>query len=255
MIPFGLRPFNKPDLARPYAALASFYDDLMDHVEYQIWADYLELLFKKGGKRVRFILDSGCGTGVLLSELSKRQYHITGFDQSLEMVKIAKRRRNQKICCANLIQLPFSKGFDAVLCLFDTVHYLKCDQIESFFLETSRVLSSGGLFIFDVVTEQHVLEYWADYTDIIKEKNWELVRRSWYDRGKKIQYTEFEIFFVTKKKRVKEKHVQQIYPLKVMQKIIAQTGFQTIGVFSEMTLDPGSEASDRVHYVLRRIKS
>ena len=46
-----------------YETLAKMYDALMDDVNYQKWADYIDTMLQKNGCPGKRLLDLGCGTG------------------------------------------------------------------------------------------------------------------------------------------------------------------------------------------------
>ncbi len=236
----------------PYEALAPFYDEVMHHVDYKEWMEYIDSIFNRYRPRTTTVLDAGCGTGKGLRLLRGMGYRGFGCDRSLAMSKSAARRCRQAVCRADITAMPFANGFDAVVCLFDTVHYLQPDQMNRFFAEVHRVLSPRGLFVFDVVTERHVLDYWADCTDLIRRKRWEAVRWSWFDRRRSIQHTEFDIFLTGRKTIWRESHRQRIYPLETVRQAAEKAGFFTRGCFEDMTFRTGGERSDRVHFVMRR---
>ena len=69
-----------------YEFLAGCYDELTTDVGYARWADFLERIFARGGRRVHTVLDLACGTGSLTRELALRGYEMIGVDRSEEML-------------------------------------------------------------------------------------------------------------------------------------------------------------------------
>ena len=55
-----------------YGPFAEVYDEFMQDVSYEQWADYMERLWQTHGKHPKLVLDLACGTGSLCVELSKR---------------------------------------------------------------------------------------------------------------------------------------------------------------------------------------
>ena len=224
----------------------------MGHVDYKAWADFIVKLFEKYGNNIHNVIDGGCGTGTLISILEGKGYRVAGFDRSLEMIRRAKRKSNIPYWQGDLTSIPLFSDWDAFLCLYDTIQYLTPEEIEKTFREVKSVLKETGILIFDAVTENHVLQYWANYTEVDSGKTWKMIRRSWFERNKKLQHTEFEISFREEKKVYYEHHIQRIYKLEEIEDIGEKAGFNILGRFDGFTFNPGNEKSDRVHFVLQR---
>ncbi|QDT64188.1 class I SAM-dependent methyltransferase [Calycomorphotria hydatis] len=95
------------------------------------------------------VLDAGCGSGEHLLELVQRGAVGSGFDQSAEMIEIAKEKFQQAGVAAELfvhdLQSPlerFEEGrFDLVISAL-ALHYV--ENLEPVFQEFSRLLRPGG---------------------------------------------------------------------------------------------------------------
>ena len=119
----------------------------------------------------RRILDVGCGSGPLFAALRDRGAIVTGFDSSVGMLKLARRRLGDEadLLVADLGQpLPFSDGAfdDAVASL--VLHYL--EDWTAPLAELRRVLKPGGRLIASVnhPIQGHPLvrpgaDYWATH--------------------------------------------------------------------------------------------
>lgn len=114
-----------------------FYNEMLE------MPSVLELLGNVKGKK---ILDLGCGTGIYTKILTKKGALVKGFDISPEMIKIAKRENPQlDLKVGSAYDIPFGEKFDIVISSL-VVHYLK--DWDKLFAEVSRVLKTGGIFIF-----------------------------------------------------------------------------------------------------------
>jgi SAM-dependent methyltransferase len=235
----------------PYTRIAKFYDRLMAHVDYQEWADYLMACFRLIGLRIRRVLDGGCGTGSLMAKLKTQGFSVAGFDLSYDMVVMAKQKGLEFVWQGNLLQPAVRELWDCMISLYDTVHYLKKAEIPVFFQAAQRVIRPEGLLIIDLVTEHHVKNYWANYTENGEESGFRYCRRSWYDPEEKCQHTLFEIGRKAKA-LYEEHHYQWIHPVSLVIEHACAAGFALNGQFDECTFHEATSVSDRIHLIFSR---
>lgn len=105
----------------------------------------LDLLGDVAGRR---ILDAGCGSGPLLTDLSERGAEVAGFDASPAMIRLARERLGDEVDLqvADLTQrLPYGdEAFDDALAVL-VLHYL--EDWSQPLLELRRVLKPGGRLV------------------------------------------------------------------------------------------------------------
>ena len=75
-----------------YSAFAYVYDELMDNVPYDTWAEYLIGLLKENGVPDGLVCELGCGTGQMTRRLSAAGYDMIGIDLSEEMLDVAREQ-------------------------------------------------------------------------------------------------------------------------------------------------------------------
>jgi len=93
------------------------------------------------------LLDVGCGTGAVLTELEKRGQAV-GIDLSHDALTFSKERGLNHLVYANAEQLPFlCNQFEAVVSL-DTIEHVPDHQSAA--AEIFRVLKPGGIFVMNV---------------------------------------------------------------------------------------------------------
>jgi len=165
---------------------AEIYDLVYQDKDYESEIKFLEQILEK--YNVKTILDIGCGTGRHSVILSQDGYDVLGIDKSIDMIKIARKKtKDSSLRFKHCSILKFKKQefFDACLCLFDTMGYLKQKDIPVFFKIVSEHLQRNGLFIFDYWdtdrVEQHGLS--TLLFKLFKEKRKILLR---------ITYSEFK---------------------------------------------------------------
>ncbi len=99
-------------------------------------------------------LDAGCGSGIMLVDLSIRKFEVFGVDISSSMVKEAKELplrfgiTEPFLCVADIENLPFiDRSFDLIVCA-GVIEYL--DQDDRALSEISRVLKPNGIAFLSV---------------------------------------------------------------------------------------------------------
>ena len=75
-----------------YSAFAYVYDELMDNVPYDAWAEYLIGLLKENGVVEGLVCELGCGTGQMTRRLAAAGYDMIGIDLSEEMLDVAREQ-------------------------------------------------------------------------------------------------------------------------------------------------------------------
>ncbi len=244
--------------AAPYAVLASIYDQVMNHVDYEHWARHLLRLARLHGMSPRRILDLSCGTGRLCRELAARGCELLACDASLPMLKVAVENAAQTLdihfWCASMDRLAVKSPVDLVLSSYDSMNYLHTPaKWRATLLQAHQILRPGGLFIFDISTLHNSIDVFADYV------NEEHFAEGWYRRESRfaaesqLQYNYFEIeLSATPGCLYKEVHIQKIRSLDEIDQFIAASPFLCLGRYANFSLRPGSDRSDRVHYVLTK---
>ena len=243
--------------ARPYAALAPYYQRVMEHVDYASWADYLLLLLKTHGRKPKSLLELGAGSGLLAYYFrpSSIQYRVTT-DISSEMIALANPEYAGYRVTVNAVQLPFTRKFDMILMTYDAINYLSEEGIASFFSEVYRLLTDKGVFIFDVTTEHNSLSYFADSSSIDEYPGEAFVtRRSWYERSTREQFNRFDFFESNPNGTYNHKtetHRQVIYPMRFFTKAARAASLEIEASYADFTLSTKLTRSDRVFFVISK---
>ena len=262
-----------------YRVIAPYYDWIMAHVDYDAWGRHLSRLWRRFGPDPASVLELGSGTcpfarravfppgaRVVYSDLSP---YMLGRAADGLAPPAAGREAGPPAgnlpgisgavpprVAANALSLPFKGPFDLCLMVYDAFNYLMTeDDAARCLSEARRVLAPGGLFIFDVTTEANSRRHFEDMLDFGELEGCTYVRESRFDREAGLQRNDFT-FFVEREPglfaRLKESHQQRIYRLSALRAMARRAGLEVEGCFEGFTFRPGSEASERVHIVLRR---
>ena len=241
-----------------YDGLAPIYDYVMRHVDYVEWAGYVHSLLERHGSGGRRLAELACGTGNATLEFDRLGYAVAGYDGSPAMIDVA-RGKAQVLCrdiafaVRDLRDLGDIGPVDAAVCLYDSFNYLlEPADVDGALAEVSRVLADGGIFIFDVCTEQNSLRHFSDVRDAEEGPGFVYSRHSYYDRERRLQHNAFDIRYDEGDIHVRETHTQRIYRCDDLVARIGMASFDLLATYDGFSLREGSEKTNRVHFVLRR---
>ena len=96
------------------------------------------------------------------------------------------------------------------------------------------------------------LDHFRDVHDAEEGPGFVYTRHSYYDRKRQLQFNSFDICLGEEGNHVRETHSQRIYSHRDLLAHIEASPFELLGAYDGFTFDPGSDESDRVHFVLRR---
>lgn len=241
----------------PYQGLAPIYDYVMRHVDYDEWAAFLQSVFQRHAPQTQRVIDLACGTGNVSTELAYLGFEVTGADLSASMVRVAGEKAalngsHSEFVQRDLRDLSGLGPFEAAVCMYDSFNYLlELEDIDEALAQVCSILEPGGLFVFDVCTERNSLRYFSEVRDRESGPGFSYERHSYYKANERLQHNHFAIRFEGDEELYEETHVQRIYRLSDIAARIDASAFELLDVLSEFTFNPGSEESDRIHYVLR----
>jgi len=246
-----MKALRKSGQRDPYSCLAPVYDHMMSHVDYEAWAEYIASLIAKFGNGGRRLVDAGCGTGRFLRALRQRGYRAFGTDISFDMLAECRRRGDDGVWQGDIRNMALRRPADAVVCLYDTLHYLEPGELGVFFQTARNLLNPGGVLIFDVITEGFLRGYWADFSEWDRVKEYDYSRRSWFDPANRCQHTEIRVHNDSQDRTYTEHHRQWLFELDMIPEIAEHNRFSLAGRFGEFTYEPPGEDADRIHFVFR----
>ena len=148
---------------------SSLYDDRHSFV-WKKAADLIDLLDPQPGER---ILDLGCGTGHLTSQIAERGAEVIGLDASLSM--IAQARQNYpklKFALADARTFELGRGFDAV---FSNAALHWIPEPAPVIASVARALKPGGRFVLEMGAKGNIARIVEALTAVL-----EAARNPWY---------------------------------------------------------------------------
>jgi ubiquinone/menaquinone biosynthesis C-methylase UbiE len=115
-----------------FSDYAQYYDLINQQKDYKQEVDYIISLLNKFAPNAKHLLELGCGIGLHAINLAEKGYHITGIDQSQNMINVARKRlKTLPNYISNLIDFnigdirtySINKSFDVALSLFYVISY------------------------------------------------------------------------------------------------------------------------------------
>jgi len=219
-----------------YKEFSQIYDLLMDDIDYEKWTSFL---IKKIGQNKNKILEAACGTGGITCILSEKNYKVTAFDLSEDMLMRAYdklgRNRSVKLLNQNMIDFEIDDKFDAAICCCDGINYLKQDEIILFFNRINKHINKGAKFVFDISTEYKYRTMYNENYVYDDEEIFYVWENIFSEDNNSI---DIEInFFIndTKEKydRITEIQTQYIHSIDNIKSILSDSGFNNIEIYDD----------------------
>ncbi|GAB4186790.1 MAG: hypothetical protein Kow00108_23860 [Calditrichia bacterium] len=236
---------------KPYEIVSLFYDDMMEHVNYREWAEYVELLINRYNLPYHDLLEIAAGTGKFADYFS---YPMVGMDRYLPMLKKYKQRHpDHQVVVEKMPELKSIKAqsFSGVLILYDSINYIvPGSDWRLFFEKVNDILKPEGWLLFDIVTQYCCKKYFMD--DMIEEQFRDIhyKRIIKYDEGNSIQHNFF--FVTTEFGKFMEHHRQFIPNARWITSELKRSGFKKIYQFHEFSLKNPNSRSLRIHFLARK---
>lgn len=251
-------PKNKLE---PYAAFAEIYDDIMGGVDYEAWADYVELLLQRFAKKPRTLVDLACGTGSSALPFAERGYRVYGVDISTAMLGKARQKAEEKglniaFYRGDLRKLQFSEKFELALLFQDGLNYLLSeDDLTQAFKEIRRIIKPGSLFIFDLTRpklrwkhEQSSVQFadLEDYT-LIWESSYCEQESIWSIRLIGFHRSDRELF-----RKFEETHKEKDYSPARVTALLEKCGFTLLGLYPSFNLEAPQGNESKLTFVAEK---
>ena len=239
-----------------YQGFAELYDELMDDVNYEGWADHYTRLLSIYGIRSGKVCECACGTGSLTLPLQKRGFQMTGVDLSREMLWQAAQKARKNGIAIQFVQqdmrsLNLHKPVDAVLATCDGVNYLLTEEdLLGFFRAAKRAILPGGALIFDVSTPyklKNILCSGLMYED--RDDVTYLWQNTWHERSQTVNLD--LCFFVRENdgryRRMEEHQTQRAWNMETLKEVLWKAGFRAVCMYSNGSLNAAKEQDERWH--------
>lgn len=236
-----------------YHDFANWYDKMMNSVDYDEWASYLDAFLKKHD--CRSILECGCGTGNITLRLARKGYNIIASDLSEDML-MQTRKKMQKagfhfpVIQQDMCSVSLHKPVDAIISACDGVNYLAASP-KLFFLSAYAALKPGGILLFDISSKNKLSVALNNTSFSETGEDWAYICDCEYSDQDSV-LNMFLTCFVKENslyRRFEEQHIQQAYSNDEIVLMLEQANFKTVHCYKCFsTLEP-DETDDRIQFL------
>ncbi len=246
-----------------YSGFADVYDELMDNIPYDEWADYLCGLLAENNVNSGLVAELGCGTGNITRILSQNGYDMIGIDYSENMLDVARAKAAEDdkgdilYLCQDMREFELYGTVAAVVSICDSINYItdENDLLKVFKL-VNNYLDPSGVFIFDFNTKHYYMDVVADATIAEDREDISFIWDNYYDEETDINELSLSLFIAEDEKdklyrKYEELHLQKGYTVEKIKSLIEQSGLSFLNAYDAFTHDAPHEASERVYIVAR----
>ena len=246
--------------ADSYEAFAYVYDNFMDNIPYEEWADYLIGLLKEYGIDSGIIADLGCGTGSMTKLLADAGYDMIGIDNSIDMLEIAREKMmdsEQQILylLQDMREFELYGTVHAIVSVCDSMNYiLEKEDLVKVFRLANNYLEPRGYFIFDMNTQYKYRTQLGDRTIAEDREDMSFIWDNFYDEETKVNEYSLSIFVQEEEdlyRKYEEVHYQRAYSLEEVKEAIKEAGMEFVTAYDAFTHEDPKETSERIYIVAR----
>ncbi len=242
---------------QPYQRLATYYDQLMDYIDYDIWVKDIETLVKPFNPGSTW-LDISCGTGSMALRLAKRGWDMTAVDLSPHMIEIARGKQQQEQVkvsfeAGDMTSYAATTGYDVIINLHDGLNYLlEPTDIHDFMNNTFNLLNPGGVLLFDVATPLLCQTHFRGYREIFNDEQGGYERYTKYDSNSRLVESTFTLNTGDEDTVEVETHIQRAYELCDVEGFCEESKYDWWQVLDDETLEKGDQDAERYLVLMRK---
>ncbi len=211
-----------------YISFACAYDEVLGKFFLKFLLEKFKEIEKKYNLKRDEILDLGCGTGLFLKFLNRKNEDFIGIDQSYTMLFFGKKDRNFSSICLRFPPIPLKRRFSLIVSFYDTLnHILIYKELEETFKEVKRLLKEGGYFLFDTNNLMAFKKILGNPTPHLWEgEEGRIEMKTSYNSFLKISRTEIEGIF--KGKKIKDEIYERYWSEREILNGLKKAGFKNI---------------------------
>lgn len=235
-----------------YENFARVYDELMDNVPYEEWAQFILNLLQDRKITEGLVLELGCGTGKLMTLLGKAGFDMIGVDNSVEMLQIAREKTSQDFLylLQDMREFELYGTVKAVISVCDSVNYItKKEELRKVFQLVNNYLDPEGLFIFDFNTEYKYRELIGETVIAEDREDVSFIWFNEYDEDSHLNDIDLKVFVQEEGgiyRKFQEEHIQRGYTLDEIKQLLEESGLIFLEAYEEYTMQAPQPDSGRI---------
>lgn len=243
-----------------YTEFAKVYDTFMDETPYEEWADYIIRTLCTEGINDGLILELGCGTGTLTELLSKAGYDMIGVDNSMEMLDIARSKKEESgqdilYLLQDMQEFELYGTVRAVVCVCDSMNYLTdYEDVVTCMKLVNNYLDPKGVFLFDFNTVHKYRDVIGDCVIAENREDCSFIWENSYEEESCLNEYDLTLFIQKENglfERNVETHYQRGYELSQIQKAITEAGLVFEWAKEDYSESEVQEESERITVLAR----
>ena len=240
-----------------YENFARVYDELMDNVPYEEWAQFILNLLQDRKITEGLVLELGCGTGKLMTLLGKAGFDMIGVDNSVEMLQIAREKTSQDFLylLQDMQEFELYGTVRAVVSVCDSLNYItEREELLQVFRLVNNYLDPEGIFLFDMNTVHKYRDLMGDTTIAENREEGSFIWDNSFDEEEGLNYYELAVFLPREDglyEKCEEVHCQKAYPQEEIESLIKEAGMDLLAVYDAYTMEPATKDSERMFFVAR----
>ncbi|KRM68116.1 methyltransferase [Apilactobacillus ozensis DSM 23829 = JCM 17196] len=242
-----------------YTSFAQLYDELFDSDMYDNWFEFVAKHVDKDSN----ILNVACGNGRLDCLLLENGYNVTGLDLSSDMLSIASKHANESnlslpLIEGNMLDLSGVDDYEVITCFDDSLCYLDSEKsLELAFKNVYNHLTSGGKYLFDVITPYKTDVYYPGYMYNYHDETRAFMWSSYIGEYEHSVEHDLAFFFFNDEidayDSFNEIHCERTYDLSVYVDLLKKVGFKNVEVSAEFGKKDIDIKTDRWFFVCDKV--
>lgn len=235
-----------------YENFARVYDELMDNVPYEEWAEFILSILKENKITEGLLLELGCGTGKLMTLLGNAGFDMIGVDNSVDMLQIAREKTSPEFLylLQDMREFELYGTVKAVVSVCDSINYITDkEDLKEVFRLVNNYLDPKGLFVFDFNT---IHKYKNVIGETVIAEDRDDVSFIWfneYDEESHLNDIDLKVFVQEEGdiyRKFQEEHIQRGYSLEEIKQLLEESGLVFLQAYDEYSNQEVRSDSERI---------
>lgn len=212
-----------------YNQFAEIYDIFIKKIFpnlHKHYFDFVQNFLTNNNLRVKTILDTACGTGILMQSFKQKGYDVVGLDNSEIMLNTAKKK-GLNVLKKDMINFEMNSKFDLILNFDSLNHILTYRDLCNFFVSVAKHLKKGGLFVFDIDSKEKIEKIAPNYP--VFHYNLGKYKMNWKNSKEKDMWVaDIEIIQENPPGKFSEKHKMKGYSSKQIETALKEANLEIL---------------------------